>query len=146
MARRLFGGSTEPMDYVNICTTVFTPIEYSTVGISEDDAIAKYGKNNVDSYIREFLPLEWTMSHGRDSHMAFVKVVTDTTPDENVLGIHYLGPNAGEVMQGYGVSMKKGLVFATLTDTVGIHPTASEEIVSLAVKKSSGESASAGGC
>ena len=146
LARRLFGGSTEPMDYVNICTTVFTPIEYSTVGISEDDAIAKYGKNNVDSYIREFLPLEWTMSHGRDSHMAFVKVVTDTTPDENVLGIHYLGPNAGEVMQGYGVSMKKGLVFAALTDTVGIHPTASEEIVSLAVKKSSGESASAGGC
>ena len=146
LARRLFGGSTEPMDYVNICTTVFTPIEYSTVGISEDDAIAKYGKDNVDSYIREFLPLEWTMSHGRDSHMAFVKVVTDTTPDENVLGIHYLGPNAGEVMQGYGTSMKKGLVFAALRDTVGIHPTTSEEIVSLAVKKSSGESASAGGC
>ena len=146
LAKRLFGGSTEPMDYINICTTVFTPIEYSTVGLSEDDAISKYGKENVDCYIREFMPLEWSMSHGRAGHMAFVKVVTDKMPEENVLGIHYLGPNAGEVMQGYGVSMKKKLRFESLKDTVGIHPTSSEEIVTLAVKKSSGESASAGGC
>ena len=116
------------------------------MGLSEDDAISKYGKENVDCYIREFMPLEWSMSHGRAGHMAFVKVVTDKMPEENVLGIHYLGPNAGEVMQGYGVSMKKKLRFESLKDTVGIHPTSSEEIVTLAVKKSSGESASAGGC
>lgn len=146
LANRLFGISKEPMDYVNICTTVFTPIEYGTVGISEDTAIEQYGAENVECYIREFIPLEWSLSHGRGIHMAFVKVVTDKMPDENVLGIHYLGPNAGEVLQGYGVSMKRGLKFGALKDTVGIHPTSSEEIVTLAIKKSSGESASAGGC
>jgi hypothetical protein len=70
---------------------------------------------------------------------AFTKVVCDKTPDENVLGIHYIGPNAGEVMQGYGVAMKDGLKFKKLTDTVGIHPTSAEEIVTLSISKSSGE-------
>jgi thioredoxin reductase (NADPH) len=139
LARRLFGGSKMPMDYVNICTTVFTPIEYSCVGLSEDDAIAKYGRDNIEVYHREFLPLEWSLSHERSSSSAFTKVVCDKTPDENVLGIHYIGPNAGEVMQGYGVAMKDGLKFKKLTDTVGIHPTSAEEIVTLSISKSSGE-------
>jgi thioredoxin reductase (NADPH) len=62
------------------------------------------------------------------------------------LGIHYLGPSAGEVLQGYGVAVKKGITFQELQDTVGIHPTSSEEIVTLSVTKSSGKDASAGGC
>ena len=146
LARRLFGGSNEAMDYVNICTTVFTPIEYSCVGLSEDDAAEKYGEDNVEVYIREFMPLEWSMSHHRASHFAFTKVVVDKLPGENVLGIHYVGPNAGEVMQGYGAAMKQGLSFGVLKETVGIHPTSSEEIVSLSITKSSGEDAAAGGC
>lgn len=146
LARRLFGGSKEAMDYVNICTTVFTPIEYSCVGLSEDDAIAKFGEGNIEVYIREFMPLEWSMSHHRASHAAFTKVVVDKQPNENVLGIHYVGPNAGEVMQGYGTAMKQGLTFGVLKETVGIHPTSSEEIVTLSITKSSGEDAAAGGC
>ena len=146
LARRLFAGSKEQMDYVNICTTVFTPIEYSSVGISEDDAIAKYGQDNIEVYHREFLPLEWSLSHDRSSSSAFTKVVCDKTSDENVLGIHFVGPNAGEVMQGYGVAMRAGLKLKGLTNTVGIHPTSSEEIVTLSISKSSGEDAAAGGC
>ncbi|MGV2340955.1 MAG UNVERIFIED_CONTAM: hypothetical protein LVR18_45550 [Planctomycetaceae bacterium] len=115
------------MDYVNICTTVFTPIEYSCVGLSEEDAIEKYGKDNIEVYIREFMPLEWSLSHHRSSHYAYTKVIVDKLPGENVLGIHYLGPNAGEVMQGYGSAMKQGLKFDILKETVGIHPTSSEE-------------------
>jgi len=146
LARRLFGGSEEPMDYDKICTTVFTPFEYACVGLSEDDAIEKCGKDNIEVYIREFVPLEWALSHGRQSHNAFTKVIVDKTSQENVLGIHFLGPNAGEVMQGYGSSMKQGLSFKTLKETVGIHPTSSEEIVTLQVTKSSGEDAAAGSC
>lgn len=146
LARRLFGGSKEPMDYVNICTTVFTPIEYACVGISEDDAIAKYGEDGIEVYHREFTPLEWSLSQKRHDANAFTKVVVEKTEEEKVLGIHYVGPNAGEVMQGYGVSMKNGLTFKQLTDTVGIHPTSSEEIVTLSITKSSGEDAAAGGC
>lgn len=143
LARRLFGGSKEPMDYVNVCTTVFTPIEYSCVGLSEDDAIAKYGSDGIEVYHREFLPLEWSLSQTRQNSNAFTKVITDKAKEQKVLGIHYVGPNAGEVMQGYGVAMKQGVSFKQLTDTVGIHPTSAEEIVTLAVTKSSGEDVSA---
>jgi thioredoxin reductase (NADPH) len=147
LARRMFGNSQEPMDYVNICTTVFTPLEYSCVGLSEDNANEQLGMDNIEVYHREFTPLEWSLSEKRQNYgNAFTKVVVDKTENEKVLGIHYLGPNAGEVMQGYGVAMKKGVTFKELTETVGIHPTSSEEIVTLSITKSSGEDAAAGGC
>jgi thioredoxin reductase (NADPH) len=116
------------------------------VGLSEEDAVAKYGQNNIEVYHREFVPLEWSLSMSRSHNAAYTKVIVDKSPQENVLGIHYVGPNAGEVMQGYGTSMKQGLTLKTLTDTVGIHPTSSEEIVTLSITKSSGEDAAAGGC
>jgi pyruvate/2-oxoglutarate dehydrogenase complex dihydrolipoamide dehydrogenase (E3) component len=146
LARRLFGGSSEPMDYINVCTTVFTPIEYACVGYSEDHAIETFGEDNIEVYHREFLPLEWSLSLRRSHHSAFAKVIVDKKSDETVLGIHYVGPNAGEVMQGYGVAIKKGLTYKQLFETVGIHPTNAEEIVTLSVTKSSGEDAAAGGC
>lgn len=146
LANRLFGNSNEPMDYNSICTTIFTPIEYSCVGMSEDEATSKFGPDNIEVYHREFVPLEWSMSLSRGHHSSFAKVIVDKTPKENVLGIHYVGPHAGEVMQGYGVAMKMGLPYKQLIDTVGIHPTSSEEIVSLTITKSSGEDAAAGGC
>jgi len=145
LARRLYGGSKEPMDYINICTTVFTPIEYACIGLSEEDAIAKHGKDGIEVYHREFLPLEWSLS--RHDSNAFAKILVDKkSSDEQVVGIHYVGPNAGEIMQGYGVSMKNGLTYRQLTDTVGIHPTSSEELVTLSITKSSGDDAAAGGC
>ncbi|OEU16000.1 putative thioredoxin-disulfide reductase [Fragilariopsis cylindrus CCMP1102] len=145
LARRLYGGSKEPMDYINICTTVFTPIEYACIGLSEEDAIAKHGKDGIEVYHREFLPLEWSLS--RHDSNAFAKILVDAkSSDEQVVGIHYVGPNAGEIMQGYGVSMKNGLTYRQLTDTVGIHPTSSEELVTLSITKSSGDDAAAGGC
>jgi len=147
LARRLFGGSKKSMDYVNICTTVFTPIEYSCVGLSEEDAIGKYGEDGIEIYHREFLPLEWSLRSARDNSNAFTKIVVEKkSGDEKILGIHYVGPNAGEIMQGYGVSMKNGLTYRQLVETVGIHPSSSEEIVNLSITKSSGEDAAAGGC
>jgi len=147
LARRLFGSSKESMDYVNVCTTVFTPLEYSCVGLSEEEAIEKYGKDGIEVYHREFLPLEWSLSQKRQNSNAFTKIVVDKkSVDEKVLGMHYVGPNAGEIMQGYGVSMKNGLTYRQLVETVGIHPTSSEEIVNLSITKSSGEDAAAGGC
>jgi len=147
LARRLFGGSKEPMDYVNICTAVFTPIEYGCVGLSEEDAFEQYGgKSNVEVYHSEFLPLEWSLSYSRSSTSAFAKVLVDKATDK-VLGMHYLGPNAGEVMQGYGTSMKHNkLTYKQLTGTVGIHPTSAEELVTLSITKASGKDAAAGGC
>jgi thioredoxin reductase (NADPH) len=134
------------MDYVNVCTTVFTPIEYACVGLSEDNAIAQHGEENIEVYHREFQPLEWSLSMSRSHSTAFCKAIVDKTDNEKILGIHFVGPNAGEVMQGFGAAMKNGLTYKTLADTVGIHPTSAEEIVSLAISKRSGEDAAAAGC
>lgn len=100
LARRLFGGSKDPMDYVNIVTTVFTPIEYACVGLSEEDAIEQYGQDGIEVYHREFVPLEWSLSQARHDSNAFTKIVVDKkSGNERVLGMHYVGPNAGEIMQ-----------------------------------------------
>ncbi|GMI25681.1 hypothetical protein TeGR_g12911, partial [Tetraparma gracilis] len=145
LARRLFNGSTEPMDYRNICTTVFTPLEYGTVGYSEDDAKTEFGCGNVEVYHSNFVPLEWTLSEHRAKHPAFAKIIVDKSTDK-VLGIHFLGPHAGEVTQGFGTAMKMGMTYDDLQNTVGIHPTSAEEITTLSVSKSSGDSADAKGC
>ena len=63
-----------------------------------------------------------------------------------MIGIHYIGPNAGEVMQGYAVAMKAGCTYEHLTNTIGIHPTCSEEVVKLEVTKRSGGKAIKSGC
>jgi thioredoxin reductase (NADPH) len=134
------------MDYLNVCTTVFTPIEYGCVGYSEDDAIEKFGASNIEVYHREFTPLEWSLSTSRNHHTSFAKVIVDKLSNDKVIGIHFVGPNAGEVMQGYGVAIRKGITYKDLVETVGIHPTSSEELVTLSVTKRSGEDAGAAGC
>jgi thioredoxin reductase (NADPH) len=67
-------------------------------------------------------------------------------PLPQVLGFHYLGPNAGEITQGLGIAIKKGVTYEDLMSTVGIHPTVAEEFTTCTVAKSSGESAEKGGC
>mmetsp|Transcript_22226 Transcript_22226/g.33335 ORF Transcript_22226/g.33335 Transcript_22226/m.33335 type:complete len:642 (-) Transcript_22226:382-2307(-) len=145
LSRRLFGGSKQAMDYRNICTTVFTPLEYGTVGYSEDEAIAEFGEETVTVYHKYFIPLEWSLSPSRGSHQGFCKAIVNKHTDK-VLGLHYLGPNAGEVMQGFGTAMKLGCKFEDITETVGIHPTTAEEFTTLSITKESGEDAAASGC
>mmetsp|Transcript_5734 Transcript_5734/g.10348 ORF Transcript_5734/g.10348 Transcript_5734/m.10348 type:complete len:632 (+) Transcript_5734:186-2081(+) len=145
LARRLFGGSTKPMDYRNVCTTVFTPLEYGTVGYSEDDALEEFGKENIEVYHKFFVPLEWSISPTRGEHQGFCKAIVDKHTNR-VLGLHYLGPNAGEVMQGFGTAMKLGCTFEDIIETVGIHPTTAEEITTLSITKASGQDAAAAGC
>mmetsp|Transcript_1554 Transcript_1554/g.2643 ORF Transcript_1554/g.2643 Transcript_1554/m.2643 type:complete len:641 (-) Transcript_1554:345-2267(-) len=145
LSRRLFGGSKQAMDYRNICTTVFTPLEYGTVGYSEDDAIAEFGEESVTVYHKYFIPLEWSLSPSRGTQQGFCKAVVNKHTDK-VLGLHYLGPNAGEVMQGFGTAMKLGCTFEDIIETVGIHPTTAEEFTTLSITKESGEDAAASGC
>jgi len=146
LSRRLFGGSPSSiMDYRNVCTTVFTPIEYGTVGYSEEDAKLEYGEENVEVYHKYFIPLEWTMSHSRSEHQGFCKAIVYKAT-RKVLGLHYLGPNAGEVLQGFGTAMKLGCTFDDIIGTVGIHPTTAEEFTTLSITKESGADAKASGC
>jgi thioredoxin reductase (NADPH) len=84
---------------------VFTPIEYGAIGYSEEDAIAKFGEDNLEVYHSYFKPLEWTVAE-RDDNVCYAKLICDKTDSERVVGFHVLGPNAGEVTQGFGTAMK----------------------------------------
>ena len=111
LARRLYGGASAQMDYDNVPTTVFTPLEYGAIGMPEEEAVRRFGAANLEVYHSFFKPLEWALSHEddtmyRDDNRCFAKLIVNKADRERVVGFHYLGPNAGEVTQGYGVAIK----------------------------------------
>lgn len=147
LARRLFAGATDGFDYLLVPTTVFTPLEYGCIGLSEEDAIAKLGEANVDAFLTKYQPLEWKLSEHRSNESALAKVIVDVRePGGRIVGFHYVGPNAGEVTQGFAVAMRLGMTLESLRDTVGIHPTAAEAFTTLEVSRSSGAPIEQGSC
>lgn len=146
LAKRLYGGSTQPMVYSDIATTVFTPLEFGTVGLTEDQAIAEHGEGDIDCYISSFTPLEWSVAHKHDELSCFAKIVVKKSENNRVVGLHIAAPNAGEIIQGFAVAFRKGITHQDLIDTVGIHPTTAEEFTTMLVTKSSGVSAAKAGC
>uniref|UniRef100_D3Z0H7 Thioredoxin reductase 3 n=1 Tax=Mus musculus TaxID=10090 RepID=D3Z0H7_MOUSE len=145
LARRLFGVSLEKCDYINIPTTVFTPLEYGCCGLSEEKAIEMYKKENLEVYHTLFWPLEWTVA-GRDNNTCYAKIICNKFDNERVVGFHLLGPNAGEITQGFAAAMKCGLTKQLLDDTIGIHPTCGEVFTTLEITKSSGLDITQKGC
>ncbi|XP_043843649.1 thioredoxin reductase 2, mitochondrial isoform X2 [Dromiciops gliroides] len=105
LARRLFSQSTELMDYDNVPTTVFTPLEYGSVGLSEEEAEKRYGQENLEVYHAYYKPLEFTVAE-RDSSQCYIKMVCLRERDQQILGLHFIGPNAGEVIQGFALGVK----------------------------------------
>jgi len=145
LARRIAGVSNTLTDYVNVCTTVFTPLEYGCCGLSEEDAVKQFGEEDIEVYHTNFWPLEWTVAH-RPENACYSKLICVKSQKEKVVGFHYLGPNAGEVTQGFGIALKMGATKANFDDLVGIHPTTAETLTTMEITKSSGVDASASGC
>ncbi|XP_016364785.1 thioredoxin reductase 3 isoform X1 [Sinocyclocheilus rhinocerous] len=145
LARRLFAGATLKCDYVNVPTTVFTPMEYGSCGYPEEKAVEIYGQENLEIYHSLFWPLEFTVP-GRDNNKCYAKIICNNLDNERVIGFHYLGPNAGEVTQGFGAAMKCGITKDQLDNTIGIHPTCAEIFTTMEVTKSSGGDITQSGC
>jgi len=149
LAARLFASKTRLMDYSDIATTVFTPLEYGVIGYSEEDAIKEIGLDNLVIYHTLAKPLEWALSEERANDYGFFKVICDKTKGEKVVGMHILGPNAGEVTQGMAVAIKAGCTKEHLDECVGIHPTFAEGFTTLyesTVKKNGEAVAAPGSC
>ena len=135
LAKRLYGGGIETMDFYDVPTTIFTPLEYGCVGYSEEDAKEEYGKF-IKVYHTYFSPLEWNFdkaSH-KDRH-CYIKIIVNTAANNRVIGFHILCPNAGEVTQGVGIAIKVGVTKEQLDNCVGIHPTVAEEVTGLKIDK-----------
>ncbi|XP_061622561.1 thioredoxin reductase 2, tandem duplicate 2 [Phyllopteryx taeniolatus] len=145
LARRLAGHSREIMNYDNVPTTVFTPLEYGCVGLSEEEAEIRHGKDNIEVYHAFYKPLEFTVAE-RDASQCYLKVICKRDGDQKILGLHFTGPNAGEVTQGFGMGLQCGATYSHLLRTVGIHPTCAEELTKVNITKCSGLDATVTGC
>ena len=115
------------LDYRNIATAVFCQPNIGTVGLTEAEAVAEYA-NDLDIYESDFKPMKHTLS-GRDER-TYLKMIVRRS-DDVVLGIHMVGPDAGEITQGLAVALVAGATKAQFDATVGIHPTAAEEFVTM---------------
>lgn len=145
LVRRLFGNGTVLCDYNNIPTTVFTPLEYGCIGLTEEKAIEMHGADDIEVYHTNYVPLEFTVAQRR-ANECYVKLICLKSQNEKVIGFHYAGPNAGEVTQGYAVAIRLGAKKEDFDNTIGIHPTCSEVFTTLQTTKSSGLSITAAGC
>ena len=96
------------------------------MGLTEEEARKKYGA--IDVYRSRFRPLKHTLSGNPER--ALLKLVVDRGT-QRVLGVHILGPDAGEILQGFAVALKMKATKADLDATIGIHPTAAEELVTM---------------
>jgi glutathione reductase (NADPH) len=125
-ARREFGGQEAEVDYDFIPTAVFSQPNIGTVGFTEEQARARFG--HIRLFKSTFRPMKHTIS-GR-SEQSLMKLIVDKASDR-VVGLHMVGPDAGEILQGFAVAMRAGATKAMFDSTIGIHPTAAEELVTM---------------
>lgn len=136
LSDRLFGGAAyekAKASYDNVPTVVFSHPPIGGCGLTEPAAVAKYGEENIKVYKSKFANLFYgifDVENPDDKPKTFMKVIC-AGEDEQVVGLHVLGMGADEMMQGFGVAMKMGATKADFDSCVAIHPTASEELVTM---------------
>ena len=131
LAKTLFRNEPTAMDHDNVPTTVFSNPNVASVGLSEERARARHGM--VDIYKTAFRALKLTL--GGHEERTFMKLVVDAA-SQRVLGAHMIGPDAGEILQGLAIAVRLGATKAQFDATIGIHPTAAEEFVTMGEKSS----------
>lgn len=129
LSERLFNGKTNAkMDYTTIPTVVFSHPAIGTVGLTEEEAIKEYGQENIKVYTSKFASMYSAVTNHRQE--ARFKLVT-AGADEKVVGLHGIGYGVDEMIQGFAVAIKMGATKADFDATVAIHPTGSEEFVTM---------------
>jgi glutathione reductase (NADPH) len=129
LARTLFRGEPTCVDHDTVPTAVFANPNIATVGLSEEKARERHGE--VDIYKASFRGLKLTMTD--KAERTFMKLVVERA-SQRVLGVHMIGPDAGEVIQGVAIAVKLGATKQQFDQTIGIHPTAAEEFVTMREK------------
>jgi glutathione reductase (NADPH) len=126
LARTLFRGEPTPIDHEHVPTAVFCNPSIATVGVSEEAARARFPA--VDIYKTSFRALRLTLTDKKER--TFMKLVVERA-SQRVVGAHMIGDHAAEIIQGVAIALKLGATKAQFDATIGIHPTAAEEFVTL---------------
>lgn len=129
LAHRLFDKKpTLKLDYNNIASVVFSHPPIGTVGLTEEEAIKKFGTKNIKVYKSSFIPMYYAvLTNKQYCHM---KLICEG-PNEKVVGLHMIGQAADEILQGFAVAVKMGATKEQFDDCVAIHPTVGEEFVTM---------------
>jgi glutathione reductase (NADPH) len=127
LVNNLYANKIRQVDYENIPTAVFSQPNIGTVGLSEAAARAQY-PDDIDIYKSVFKPMKNTLSGSNEKTMMKMIVVRSS---DKVVGMHMVGQEAGEIIQGMAVAMRAGATKAIFDSTIGIHPTAAEEFVTM---------------
>jgi glutathione reductase (NADPH) len=129
LADRLFGGQKDRyLDYDNVPTVIFGRPPIGTVGLTEEQARERYGADNVRIHRSGFVPLYHALTTARPrSEMKLITV----GPEQRVVGLHVVGQGADEMLQGFAVAIRMGATKKDFDDTVAIHPTNAEEVVTM---------------
>jgi glutathione reductase (NADPH) len=131
LAARLFGKEKKShLDYQNIPTVVFSHPPVGSIGLSDLDAIAKYGRDQLTFYQTEFGSLFSALS--KTPYPSRMRLIT-LKKTKKIIGCHIIGPNADEMLQGFAVAIKMGATKDDFDNVVAIHPTSAEELVTLKV-------------
>ncbi|KAK3684035.1 hypothetical protein B0T22DRAFT_431830 [Podospora appendiculata] len=133
LASRLFGPaqfSTAHLDYDLIPSVVFSHPEVGSIGITEPEAVEKYGRENLKIYKTNFTAMYYAMMDPEQKGPTAYKLIC-AGPEEKIVGLHILGLGSGEMLQGFGVAVKMGATKADFDSCVAIHPTSAEELVTL---------------
>jgi glutathione reductase (NADPH) len=133
LSDRLFGPErfkASKLDYNLIPSVVFAHPEIGSIGLTEPQAVEKYGKENLKIYTTSFTAMYYAMMEQEDKGPTKYKLICQG-PDEKVVGLHILGLGSGEMLQGFGVAIKMGATKADFDNCVAIHPVSAEELVTL---------------
>jgi len=129
LADRVFGGQADRhLDYQNIPTVIFGRPPIGTVGLSEEAARVRFGADNVRVYRSSFVALYHALTSAKPR--SEVKLVT-AGAEQRIVGLHVVGQGADEMLQGFAVALRMGATKRDFDDTVAIHPTSAEEVVTL---------------
>lgn len=129
LSERLFNGQDDLyLDYDNIPTVVFSHPTMATVGLTEQQAVMQYGADQVKCYRSEFNPMYYALSEHKVK--TFMKLIC-VGAEQKVVGVHMIGRDVDEILQGFAVAVKMGATKADFDNTVAIHPTSAEELVTM---------------
>jgi glutathione reductase (NADPH) len=126
LADTLFGGKDRPVDHEFVASTVFTTPEIGTVGYTEQEAVEKYG--DIDVYKNRFRAMKHSFPQS-ETYSLFKLIVETMT--QRVVGCHVATDGAGEMVQGVAIAIKMGATKEDFDNTIGIHPTSAEELVTM---------------
>lgn len=135
LSNRLFSGKEEfkndKLDYNNVPSVIFSHPEAGSIGLTTKEAIVKYGEENIKVYTSTFISMYYALMDEQEDKTPTAYKIIVAGKDEKVVGLHIVGDYSSEILQGFGVAIKMGATKKDFDNTVAIHPTSAEELVTM---------------